>query len=234
DEYLWEIFEWSCRWADGVKKRDNVFAAIWGHFTPPQAPPAHDSGLTYWKNQDIGIAPAQDMVTAIQSQDDPDPLQQNAASCIVFDRMLINCCAAHGIRVSEIKLERPVQPGAPPPNNGLLFNYLGVQHRCIAWNDTTIIGQANTNAPAAWGSHWIATVKLGRWKFYDASYGEGPVNAPTPGAAGAAIDVFNFEPHTVQDFRCRNLVTNAWANVPRSANRATPPHLTGEVLWTNG
>ena len=222
DEHLWEIFEWSCLWADGAKKQDPVFAAIWGRFAPAAA--AHATGLVYWKNHNIGIAPAQDLATAVQSQDDLNLLQANAASCIVFDRVLINCCAAHGIHAAEIMLT---------PQTAL-FTRTAVQYSCTGWQDTTVNGQGNPAAPPSWGSHWIATVKLGSWKFFDASYGDGPTNAPTPGAASAAIDVFDFEPRTVQNFECDPVLPpGPPVLLPRVANRATPPHLVGEVLWTN-
>jgi hypothetical protein len=221
NEYIWEIFEWSCNWADGVSTKANVFAAIWGQFTGMTV--SANTNLVYWRNWQIGIQPAQDIPTAVQSQDDGNPVQQRAASCIVFDRVLINCCSAHGIRATEIKLW---------PQTAA-FPYLGAAHTIDSWNDTTVNGQGNAAAPPSWESHWIASVKLGNWAFYDASYGEGPHNSPRPGAANAMINVFNFEPHTVQDYNGLNTVTNVAINVPRSAVQAVPPHLLGGILWAN-
>ena len=231
DEQLWEVFEWSCGWADGVKKPKNVFNAIWGRFNPPAAPPQHPCGLTYWKNHHLPfpltIDPAQDLPTAIQSQDDPNPLQQNAASCIVFDRVLMNCLAIHGIASAEVVL-------AVPTAN---FTRGGITYRVRRWNDTTIIGQANVNSPPRWGNHWIASVNRGGWKFYDASYGEGPVKSPTPGVPPLGmvvpINVLKFEPHTVLSFECHNVPGGVVSNVARSASASVPPHLTGVVQWNN-
>jgi hypothetical protein len=219
--YIWEIFEWSCQWANGVKTKANVFAAIWAQFANAAGLPV--TGLVYWKNWNTGIAPAQDLPTAVQSQDDGNVQQQNAASCIVFDRVLINCCSAHGMRATEIKLT----PQAAQ------FQFGGQPHSCDSWNDTTVNGQNNAAAPPSWESHWIATVKLGRWAFYDASYGDGPTNSRTPGAANAAFNVIAFEPRTVASYNCTNLNTNTYVQRPRSANPAVPPHLDGLILWTN-
>ncbi|MCX6632801.1 MAG: hypothetical protein NTW28_34815 [Candidatus Solibacter sp.] len=227
DEYLWEIFEWSCGWADGVKKSSNVFNAIWSHFHPAAA--AHDTGLVYWRNWNAvpAIAPAQDLVTAIHSQDHFNPAQQNAANCTVFDRILMNCLGAHGIASAEVILTCP--PGA--------FMNAGNHYRCMDWNDTTVDGQGNLGgSPPGWKSHWIAAVKLGGWKYYDASCGDGPVKAPTPGVAVSPIDVFKFEPITVLTFSCVQLPVvgpGVWIYPARSARRSVPPHLDGTLRWTN-
>jgi hypothetical protein len=228
DEQLWEVFEWGCGWADGVKRPGNVFNRIWSRFHPAAAPPIHPCGLTYWKNHHVGINPAQDLPTAIQSRDDPSAMQQNAASCIVFDRVLMNCLSIHGIASAEVVLSVP----------GANFVRGGNTYTCQAWNDTTIIGQANVNSPPRWGNHWIASVNRSGWKFYDASYGEGPVNSPTPGnppvGGAVAINVFRFEPRTVASFRCIPVPVAAAVNLARSGNAAVPPHLDGVVQWNNG
>ncbi|MEK7408389.1 MAG: hypothetical protein AAB225_25230 [Acidobacteriota bacterium] len=224
DKYLWEIFEWSCRWANGVAGRKKVLKAIWGRFKPVKA--AHATKLVYWKNHGIGIGPAQDLVTAIQSQDDPNPLQQNAASCIVFDRVLMNCLAAHGIASAEIKLH-------PPAGT---FTRGGVSYGCVGWKATSTNGQGNTAAPPGWESHWIADVKAPAWRLYDPSYGAGPVNSNAPSAAGATVDIKKYEPLAVASLDCQKIVGGvavAAVTLSRSPNPGVPPHLVGTILWTN-
>lgn len=220
DQYLWEIFEWSCGWADGVTGHQAVLDAVWGHFNPVQS--SHETGLVYWKNHNIGISPAQDLVTAIQSQDDPNVLQKSAASCIVFDRVLLNCLAVHGIACAEIMI-------AP---DRTAFSRGGANLSATGWHDTTTNGQGNSSAPPFWNNHWIADVELpgSQWKIYDASYGAGPSASGAP--TGATVNVFNYEPLTVDYFTGRNLGTGAAAPpISRSSSQAVPPHLKGDVLW---
>lgn len=226
-EFLWEIFEWSCLWADGKAGLANVFSAIWGRFRPVRA--AHDTGLVYWKNHSAGISPAQELVSAVQSQDDPNPMQQNAASCIVFDRVLMNCLGVHGIASAEVTLRpppgtfvRPVPPPATPP------------FRCSGWTDTTTNAQGNAAAPPKWASHWIADVQGPTgWKLYDASYGEqAPTNCAAPGAVMAVLDIQSYEPLTVASFDCRDSVGMALPLL-RDPSPAVPPHLVGYILWSN-
>jgi hypothetical protein len=220
NEYLWEIFEWSCRWADGVTGANNVFARIWSQFHPVRN--VHDTGLVYWRNYQI--IPfnrlAQSLADAIQSQE-PLNHEQNAATCVVFDRVLINCVSAHGIPSAEIQLEVPAGT----------FLRNGVSYVCTRWVDTTTAGQGNPQAPPRWMNHWIAAVNLGGWKYYDASYGEGPTDAPVPGAAGQNIDVSSYEPRTVAAFEVRAVLTGVVSDIPRIANPASAPHLVGTVLW---
>lgn len=222
DEYLWEIFEWSCRWADGVTGAKKVFGAIWAQFHPVKA--AHDTGLVYWKDHAANPGgESQNLVDAIQSQEPSPPKVQYSASCIVFDRILINCIGAHGIPSAEIKL-------MPPSTT---FTRGGVTYESDSWHDTTTEGQGNKAAPPDWGSHWIAAVKLGGWKYYDASYGDGPVKAPEPGAQYTTVDVLSYEPKTVASFNCVNVAAGTFASLPRDPDKNKPPHLMGVVLWTN-
>lgn len=225
DQYLWEIFEWSCRWADGVTGATNVFARIWAQFHPVKNP--HATGLVYWKNHLIVpfARQSQTLVDAIQSQEPPTTKENNSATCIVFDRILLNCIGAHGIPSAEIML-------TPDPATAT-FTRAGVTYDCDGWHDTTTNGQGNPAAPPDWASHWIAAVKLGGWKFYDPSYGDGPVKAPKPGAAGTTMDVFKFEPRTVASFNCVDVATGAAVSLARDPDKTKPPHLIGTVLWTN-
>jgi hypothetical protein len=232
NQYLWEIFDWSCRWAANTRQRANVFPALWAHFHPVQAVPAHETGLTYWKNQHLlpnaTATLAQNLPNAIRSLNPANVLVNGVpiditggATCIVFDRILINCCTLHGIDAAEVKIK-------PPAGQ---FVRAGVTYTCPSWRDGNIHGQGNTNAPQDWGSHWIASVRLGRWRFYDPSYGDGPVNSPTPGNAGAAIDPISYEPITVQSFNGYPVPAGARTQLPPVAGQ--PPHLQGLVLWNS-
>jgi len=231
DKFLWEIFEWSCKWADGVTGHKHVLDAIWAQFSPVKS--VHGTGLVYWKNwgPPLSVSPNQDLASAIQSKDDPDPNKQNAASCIVLDEILMTCLAAHGIASAEIVL-------IPPSTE---FSRSGQTYRCVGWNDTTTAGQGNSSAPPHWGNHWIADVNVPAapgWKFYDPSYGPSPVTATPP--TGSSINVQAYEPLTAASFRCYKKTTSStgvvsWTpfTLTRSPSPAVPPHLTGVIPWTN-
>jgi hypothetical protein len=234
NEYLWEIFEWSCRWADGTTGTSPVVDAIWAKFNRVNRGSAHDTGLVYWKNwRAVGNFMPQDLATAIQKQDPPTwSLLRNGASCKVFDRILMNCLAAQGVPSAEIEVY-------PDPTQ---FTRALIPYECTGWNDKTTVGQGNPNAPPGWGNHWIAVAKVNGWKFYDASYGEGPFKASEPGPLNTTIDVQEFEPHSVAPydpvaqtggFQCSNLRTLTKVNLPRDPDPNELPHLIGEVLWTN-
>jgi hypothetical protein len=234
NQYLWEIFEWSCDWANGVTGTNNVFGQIWARFSPVAG--AHATGLIYWKNQHLfpnaSQVMAQNLPDAIRSHEHANVLLQDGATCIVFDRVLINCCTAHGIDAAEVKLKPQVATfnRLDPNPPGAMVNW-----QCRGWNDTTIIGQGNVNSPPVWGSHWIASVKLtglifDSWYYYDASYGVAPVDSPVPGAVNAAIDPFNYEPLTVQSFICQPSVGGIRVNFPAAAG---PPRLVGQVLFNS-
>jgi hypothetical protein len=236
DKFLWEIFEWACGWADGFTGHQPVLDAIWGQFQPARTP--HATGLEYWKNYQISIKPAQDLVTAIQSQDDLNPLQQNAASCIVFDRVFINCLAAHGIASAEIMLN-PSNfvdiSTIPPTTYGPPFNRGSVNYHCEGWAAKRPLapGQGNTNPPPSWGSHWIADVAVPgapNWKLYDPSYGARPVDSNEPNNPGT-VNTVDYEPGAVQEFNCYNPSSRTFSDLP--PDPAQPPHLVGTVLWTN-
>ncbi len=228
NKFLWEIFEWSCKWADGVTGHQNVLNSIWAQFSPVKG--SHDTGLVYWKNYGppLNIPPNQDLMSAIQSKDDPDPNKQNAASCIVFDEVLMNCLAVQGIASAEVTLR--------PPSGQ--FTRGAAKYTCSGWKDTTTSGQANPAAPPHWASHWIADVSVPaapNWKLYDASYGTGPTACVAPGAAISSIDIHTYEPLTAASFDCERVSPLPVANVslPLDSSAAVPPHLVGWVLWTN-
>ncbi|SRR6266851_559780 len=232
DKFLWEILDWSCKWTDGVTGHQNVLAGIWAKFSPVTS--AHDTSLVYWKNWQppLSVPPNQDLPSAIQSQDDPDTNKQNAASCIVFDEVLMTCLAAHGIASAEVTLR--------PPSG--TFTRAGHTYTCSGWNDTTTVGQGNTSAPPSWASHWIAVVSVPvapSWKFYDASYGPSPVDSVPPSSAGSTIDIHTYEPLTAASFDCQQAIISSggvsWTQVTlsRDPSSSVPPHLLGVILWTN-
>jgi len=225
DEYLWEVFEWSCVWAKGKTGEQNVFNAIWKKFHPVAA--HHATGLVYWKNHEDPLSnTSQTLADAIQSQDGNTLKDENAASCVVFDSVLLNCIGAQGIASAEVKL-------TITPDNFTPFARGGHNYTCSTWNDTTTKGQGNPHAPPHWRNHWIAAVHLGgKWLFYDPSYGDGPVDAPTPAGVNATIDVASFEPHTVASFNCMTDLLMPIILL-RSNDPAIPPHLEGTILWDN-
>jgi hypothetical protein len=226
NKYLFEILDWACRWADGVTGHNSVLDTIWGKFSPVRA--AHDSGLVYWKNRvEYGVSSAQDLVSAIKSFSHPDEGRRAAASCIVFDLLLMNCLAAHGIKSAEIKIE-PKDPD---------FDRSGVHYYdCTFFNVITPVGQGNRNAPLDnWGNHWIADVVdfAGNWKIYDASYGAGPADSDAP--TGATVNVLNYEPLAVRSFSCKYDIGAGVrsADIPPGSTPAIPPHIKGTVLSKN-
>jgi hypothetical protein len=235
--FLWEIFEWSCGWANGVTGRNTVFNQIWARFSPVAGNGAHATGLIYWRNHTLfpvaAAVTAQNLPAAIRSFEHGTANLQRAATCIVFDRILINACTLHGIDAAEVQLAVPVpqfnraDPLAPHPVRAW---------ECVRWLDNNVHGQGNTAAPGAWGSHWIASVKLtsmgffDNWYYYDPSYGVAPVDSPTPGAVNAAIDPINYEPLTVTAFDCQRVGSARRVNFPPTAD---PPRLTGKVLFNS-
>jgi hypothetical protein len=219
DQYLWEILEWSSQWTDGQTGKAAIFAAVWAHFYPVKA--VHDTGLVYWKNYRT-IHPAQDLASAIQSQDDPNIQQRNSASCIVFDRVLLNCLSVHGFSCAEIMID-------PDPAR---FTRGAVNYIPGRWHDTTIIGQGNTDSPPFWGNHWIADIEMpgALWKIYDPSYGAGPATSNAP--SGLTVDVLDFEPMTVDYFEGLTLPSGVpVVQISRNPSAAIPPHLIGHVEW---
>ena len=218
--YFWEIFEWSCTWAQGMFGENNVRDAIWAQFHPVRQ--VHGTQLVYWKPTVQGTMLAQDLVTAIRSQDLPEP-RRNAASCIVFDRILINCLSAHGMLAAEIKLTAQ--------STGVRG---GIQYNWESWNGTSIIGQGNAMAPRCWRSHWIAVVGTApnTWVYYDASYGVMVPLALEPVNYLAARRVDSYEPGAVREFNCTEAFFPFRAGtLPRHLTE--PPFLLGAWLRNN-
>ena len=254
DQYLWEILEWSCGWANGLTGHQNVLNAIWGHFDPVQAAPVHETGLTYWKDQINGTPTQQNLEDAIRSKDDPAPAD-GTASCIVFDRILINCLTVQGIRAVEVKVTADNKQFTRRLNNpaalvnAQYLNFLGFnganriftdglgRHAFVnGWEDTTIVGQGNIQSPRFWGSHWIAAVDTpAGWRFYDASYGAPLSVCLAPGVSPSDLSVINYEPHTALQFKGGARMPPAAfvgvQDIPLAPNADTLPHLRGEVLW---
>lgn len=244
-QLLWEIFEWSCKWADGVTGHQHVLDAIWAQFSPVKA--HHDTGLIYWKDHEHDVPPYQELARAIRGWNTNNDAK-NSASCVVFDEIFMDCLAAHGISSAEVMLEAPFtkwrreNPGrtplAPPPT----FTRDGHTFVCTRWKDKTINAQGNSNAPPFWANHWIADVNTPgtpSWKFFDPSYGAGPTNATEP-ATGAEINIQSYEPETVSKFEVLDTAapprpddTTPLPQVDRNPDPAVPPHLTGTILWTN-
>lgn len=102
EKNYFEMFDWSCRWAQGQGAPAAVLQQVWQRFTTVGQP--HDTGLIYWRDFQNGTAPVQDMAAGIRSVDSAG-MQQYAVSCIVFDRMFCNALSLHGIRTAEMRLE---------------------------------------------------------------------------------------------------------------------------------
>jgi hypothetical protein len=148
DIYLFELFDWSCSWAKGKTGTKDILAGIWSQFYPARQ--VHATNLVYWKIRNARLLP-QSIIDAILSQDDPNPNRQNGASCIVFDRILINCLGIQGIKAAEIMIHVSADS-----SNG--FPYAGSTYSCKSFNASTVKAQGNFNAPSTWLSHWIADV----------------------------------------------------------------------------
>ncbi len=231
DKYLFDIVNWSCQWARNKFGTQDVFEAIWSQFDRGAAVSSpHATGLVYWKNHNIGIAPAQTIPDAVRSRTAPAN-QRFAASCIVFDRVLMNCLAVQGIRSKEVTI-------FPHPPD---FQRAGLQYsQCSSWNAKNVPGQAQPNPPAGWSNHWIADVEepAGSWKLYDASYGAGAINRPNStvvNAGGHNVTVYqnltDYETAGVDSFNATGSVTGSPVTLAPDADPAIPPHLWGRVLW---
>jgi hypothetical protein len=160
EQLFFELYDWSCRWADGKTGKGPIIAAMWTQFSPIHDP--HDSGLMYWRNYTLGVAPAQTVPDAIRCVDPAAGLGQFAVSCKVFDRMFTNGLALHGIQASEVVLT----PHAAFTSAGVAYLKPG------GWNISNAAAQGNASGPPQWGNHWIADANNGGvWELYDPSYG---------------------------------------------------------------
>lgn len=223
DMYLFEVIDWSCRWAQGKTGLKSVLAAIWKEFNPVKA--NHSTGLIYWKDHDIAFV-NQDIDFAIRSQDDDNPRSKNNASCIVFDRIFINAVCLHGIKASEIEIR-------PSSESKSGFFVSGKQYTCAYFNTSTKNAQGTSSAPTTWGNHWIANIydDSSSWKTYDASYGAAAYASTIP-EQHKYVDVLNYEKNSVKDFRCKDIITKNWDNLPAGAKKSEQPHLEGYIWWT--
>jgi hypothetical protein len=235
--FLWEVFDWSCNWANGVTGTNTVFNQIWARFSPVAGVGAHATGLIYWRNHTVipnaGAVLAQDLPDAVRSPEHGNALAQFGATCIVFDLILINSCTLHGIDAAEIEL---TPQAAQFARQDLTPLHTMRNWTCDQWDDANVHGQGNIASPAGWGSHWIASIKLtafglfDAWYYYDPSYGVAPVDSPTPGLAATAIDPINYEPLTVTTFDCWEVGLPNQVHFPPTA---APPRLTGRVLFNS-
>jgi hypothetical protein len=244
EQHYFEVVDWACRWADSFTGRANVITQIWNCFNPVAA--NHATGFFYWKNHQANVPPAQNVGAAIRYQD--QGLQgRRASSCIVFDRLFLNCLAVHGIRTAEVKLSPEQYVTVLLPNNGLTGFYDGgtaYYFNPTAWNATTNVGHGNALAPDVWQSHWVAAVLTNNgpsnWELYDPSYGLAPYALAAAPVVGNAIAIPQpYEAAAVQHFPCTRYSADGvnldllfpTVNVP-SAN-PNPPHLRGDVLDGN-
>ncbi len=152
EQFYFEVFDWSCRWALATNAANTTSAAIWAQFTPIKA--AHDTGLIYWRGQPA-IDPAQNLADGIRSMDAVG-LQQYAISCVVWDRIFCNCLAAHGIRSAEMVIvAHPEMPDA----NAFLAKYNGDP---VYMGHVDAVVNANGPPPAGWPDvlYWLASQPL--------------------------------------------------------------------------
>jgi hypothetical protein len=221
DFFIFEILDWACRWASNKAGSADVLAAIWRHFNPVRA--EHDTGLVYWKNHHIESVRrqmAQRIVDAILIKYDSNPLLRNAASCIVFDRIFMNCLLAHGISCAEIMVT----------GNPASFSRSGTNYSLQRWMAKSIIAQGNIDSPTGWGNHWIADVadSIGNWHIYDPSYGAAPYATDNPNISNI-VSLTQYEREAVASFECEDNRTMTIVYLP--LDPAQDPHLKGDVLW---
>ncbi len=223
EKLFFELFDWSCRWADGKTGQGPVVAAIWKKFSPIRIP--HDSGFIYWRNSPIGVQPAQNMADGIRSVDPGKLNAQFAVSCKVFDRMFTNTLALHGIQSSEVMLT----PNAASFQRGVV-KYVTP----ASWGIANAAAQGNPAGPRAWNSHWIADVHInGTWELYDPSYGAktspwiaspapmGKILPPATYESGAGV-FFNAKPNV-----------GGGASVSFHSANPDDPRLSGQILFAN-
>ncbi|WP_417465755.1 hypothetical protein [Kordiimonas sp.] len=229
-DFYFETYDWACRWAAGAGTPNQVLAGIWGEFSPVQQ--QHASGLVYWKNHHSKVAPAQDVPTAIQYQDH-GLNERRASSCIVFDRLFMDCLGVHGIPSYEIMLEADQN------------FFINGGNLCMAtgWEATTVVAHGNANAPDHWGSHWVTLLPManGNYYLYDPSYGlaaydcgNDPANTGSPLAVGDTIDIpTGYEVAAVVAFDClevTNLAPLTTAATQVASGSPNQPKLKGTVL----
>jgi hypothetical protein len=224
DYFLFEVCDWGCTWAQGKSGYRDVLAAIWSQFSPVKA--NHATGLIYWKDSmEKGVEPHQAMDLAIRSQDDPLAPDCNAASCVVFAHVLINCLSLHGIEAAEIRIELTADSKKDFIRNGR--QYYGCR-----FNSKTTKAQGTLTAPPAWVNHWIVDVGdvMNQWNIFDPSYGIAPYLSSVPIYLNE-VDVVKYEEAGVRDFECIDMVTAKPENLGRDPNPVELPHLQGTTLW---
>jgi hypothetical protein len=223
---LFDVFDWSCEWADGMAGHDQVLTALWSKFHPVSdsgGPLVTRIGLYYWKNHQL-CDPAQDLPEALWGKTDPDPIRKGAACCIVFDRIFMGCLAVQGINSREYKIV--VKEGNPP----VWFERGGPYFKCGSWVGKSKWGQGNKNAPAGWESHWIALAKMpaGNWMIYDPSYGEGgTIDCLNAGPVDVGNGIKSYETLYVANYPAVNKLGGDVILLPDPAKK---PHLMGTEL----
>ncbi|WP_158627564.1 DUF4157 domain-containing protein [Corallococcus sp. AB038B] len=249
EHHFFEMIDWACRWADGQVGAGNVLAQIWNRFNPVVQD--HATGFMYWRNHASAVAPAQNVATALQYQDQGIN-ERRAASCVVFDRVLMNCLAVHGIRSAEVRLEpaqyaTPLLPLLPlgPPVHGFSWGIWPSYYlNPTAWVATTVAAHGNMGgAPDTWQNHWIAAIHTGAggtgWQLYDASYGLGPFDCAAPGLVNALHPIPQaYDAAAVAHFPCNLWSTDGVNLAPVQVDHLAsaspnPPHLIGTILATN-
>lgn len=225
-----------------------MLAQVWNRFSPVAQ--VHATGLIYWRNHQAQVAQAQDVATAIQYQDQGIG-GRRAATCIVFDRVFMNCLALHGIQCAEVELG-PAQyatPLQPVPFFGAIQGFRGgpwnsYYYNPTGWAATTVAAHGNPGAPDGWQSHWITAVNTGAgntgWQLYDPSYGLGPYDCNVPaGVNQVQVIPAVYDAAAVLHFSCI-VWSDDWVNAvwPQRIDdlpsaSPNPPHLTGTILDMN-
>jgi hypothetical protein len=221
EQAFFELYDWSCRWADGQAGATDVVGAIWKQFSPIQV--THDTGFVYWRNSDIpGPWPAQTMPDAIRSVDPGAGLGQFSVSCKVFDRMFTNSVALHGVKSSEVILT----PNARFATGGVA--YLLPTY----WNIGNPAAQGNPNGPPSWGNHWIADVNNGgTWELYDPSYGANSPWTASPAVGGSLVPPAAYERAAGVNFDAKPVAPGPTKNFV-TAN-PNDPRLTATINFAN-
>jgi hypothetical protein len=229
DYFLFDIFDWSCKWADGMATIDAIEAAIWNLFHPFDPPDDNtnklfkSTGLFYWTTASLKAAGQsihksdelyQTLPEALWGKYDPNDAKRSSASCIVFDRIFLGTMGVQGIPCQEIRI---MPNGA---NKKVHFPYKGEYYQAgDSWRSDNIHGHANPNASPIWSSHWIAfaykgdsnNVPLVKPGLFDPSYG----GAKIANVAKAVDAMDTYERGEVTHYRAKAKSTGNYRWVKR-------------------
>jgi hypothetical protein len=187
----WTLLDISCRAAAGSTTQEAVVTRSFVPFTSRALTRKRDgSGLTYW-NPDTTTATNTQLL--LSSGD-------ASGQCGSWSEFLIDMYKVHGITASEKVLVVRTIPDWQGSRAGFLvknWNFVGAGSQPapfthVMWTECVkqpgIPGQRNANPPPAFFNHFIVR-SFG--KFYDPSYGGGPIAGHTEWEVGAIDGLFS-------------------------------------------